>query len=166
MNIIARLEYERAYYDSAVHRFNYYTTTTPQNFKYLKRPCIKNSRKFSWIFYEEWKKTSVNLTNIGSELFGLLRFIWFAKWLQIGCILAQSAGVVEYTACIYAEGLDCPNDCPRYDTKPSDGEVTVKLEVWGMRSTPSLLLLQCPLWSGVVAPDRVPSMGQIELFDI
>ena len=27
MNIIARLEYELAYYDSSVHRFNHYTTT-------------------------------------------------------------------------------------------------------------------------------------------
>ena len=29
VNIIARLEYELAYYDSAVHRFNHYTTKTP-----------------------------------------------------------------------------------------------------------------------------------------
>ena len=29
MNVIARLEYELAYYDSAVHRFNHYTTWTP-----------------------------------------------------------------------------------------------------------------------------------------
>ena len=29
MNVIARLEYELAYYDSAVHRFNHYTTGTP-----------------------------------------------------------------------------------------------------------------------------------------
>ena len=28
VNVTARLEYERAYYDSAVHRFNHYTTTT------------------------------------------------------------------------------------------------------------------------------------------
>ena len=28
MNVIARLEYELAYYDSAVHRFNHYTTRT------------------------------------------------------------------------------------------------------------------------------------------
>ena len=32
MNVIARLEYELAYYDSAVHRFNHYTTRrTPPN---------------------------------------------------------------------------------------------------------------------------------------
>ena len=29
VNIIARLEFELAYYDSAVHRFNHYTTRTP-----------------------------------------------------------------------------------------------------------------------------------------
>ena len=29
MNVIAWLEYELAYYDSAVHRFNHYTTRTP-----------------------------------------------------------------------------------------------------------------------------------------
>ena len=39
------------------------------------------------------------------------------------------------------------------------------LELWEMRSNPSLLLLQSPLWPGVVTPDRVLSMGQIELFD-
>ena len=32
VNVIARLEYEPAYYESAVHRFNHYTTkTTPIN---------------------------------------------------------------------------------------------------------------------------------------
>ena len=35
-----------------------------------------------------------------------------------------------------------------------------------MQSIPSLLSLQGPLWPGVVAPDKVQSMGQIDLFDI
>ena len=35
VNVIARLEYELAYYDSAVHRFNHYTTRTPpRSFSY------------------------------------------------------------------------------------------------------------------------------------
>ena len=34
-----------------------------------------------------------------------------------------------------------------------------------MRSTPSLALLSVPLEPGVVAPDIVLSMGQLELFD-
>ena len=40
------------------------------------------------------------------------------------------------------------------------------LEVWGMRSTPSLPSLPVPLWLGMVALDRVPSMGQIELNNV
>ena len=39
-----------------------------------------------------------------------------------------------------------PNECPGYDTKQSDGEVPVRLELWGMQSTPSLPLLPGPLW--------------------
>ena len=39
----------------------------------------------------------------------------------------------------------------------------VILELWGMRSTPSLRLLPGPLWPRVVAPDRALSMCLIEL---
>ena len=45
----------------------------------------------------------------------------------------------------------------------SDGKAPV-LELWGMLSTPYFLLNQGPLWSGLAAPVKVPSMGQIELF--
>ena len=37
------------------------------------------------------------------------------------------------------------------------------LEPWGMWSTPLLTSLTGSLWPGVIAPDRVHSMGQIEL---
>ena len=37
------------------------------------------------------------------------------------------------------------------------------LELWGIRGTPSLSSLPGRLWPGVVAPDGVLSMGQIEL---
>ena len=40
MNVIARLEYELAYYDSAVHRFNHYTTRTLQGSKRLCRVLL------------------------------------------------------------------------------------------------------------------------------
>ena len=71
--------------------------------------------------------------------------------VRIVLILAQSAGAVEYT--------DPPSECPRYDTKQSDGEVPAVLELWGIRSTPSLPSLPGPVWPGVVAPDRALSMG-------
>ena len=35
VNVIARLEYELANYDSAVHRFNYYTARTPPIYIYV-----------------------------------------------------------------------------------------------------------------------------------
>ena len=63
----------------------------------------------------------------------------------------------EYIECISAEG-------PGYDTKHSDGEHSVMLqfkECWV-----ALLFLSLPgsIWPGVIAPDSVLSIGQIELF--
>ena len=69
--------------------------------------------------------------------------------------LAQSAGAVEYTDCISAEGVRLPNVCPDNDSKQFDGEALVMLELCGMQSTPSLSLLPGPLCPGVVTPDRV-----------
>ena len=46
---------------------------------------------------------------------------------------AQSSGAVEYTDCISAEGVrSSPNKCPGYDTKQSDGEAPVILELGEM----------------------------------
>ena len=64
---------------------------------------------------------------------------------------------------VSAEEYDFPNERPRYDTKQSEDKVTVMLGLWEMRITPPLLSLPGPLSSGVVAPERVLSMGQIEL---
>ena len=47
-----------------------------------------------------------------------------------------------------------------------DGKVPVIIELWGMQRTSSLVLHPGSLWSSVVAPDRVLSMSQIELFEI
>ena len=48
MNIIARLEFEPAYYDFVVHHFNHYTTKTPH------LACEDKSQDFAW---EEKGKT-------------------------------------------------------------------------------------------------------------
>ena len=78
-------------------------------------------------------------------------------YLQI--IFAQSAGAVEYTDCTSAERYPPPpNECPGYATKQSDGDAPV-MELWRMRSTPSLPSLSGPLLPGMVAPDRALSMG-------
>ena len=79
---------------------------------------------------------------------------------------SQVAVAVEYTDCISAEGKDSPIEFPDYDTKQSNGKAPVTLELWEMQSTLSLPLLPGSLWPGMVSPDWVLSMGQIELFDI
>ena len=55
-----------------------------------------------------------------------------------------------------------PQQVSWIDLKQSDGEAPV---TWEMLSTSTLLLLPGPLWPGVLALDRVLSMGQVELFD-
>ena len=70
------------------------------------------------------------------------------------------ACAVEYT--VYSSS-DFPNEFSGYDTKQSNGEAPVMLELWGMWSSPLLLSLPGPLWPGVVASDRVISMDQIGL---
>ena len=83
-------------------------------------------------------------------------------------VTAQLAGAEEYTDCISAEGVrHLPyNKYSGYDTKQSDSKALVMLELWGMWITPSLSLLPSSLWPRVVAPDRVLSLGRLELFDI
>ena len=65
---------------------------------------------------------------------------------------AQSSGGVEYTSSISVERFS------GYNIKESESEIVVMLELWEMRSAPSLPLL--------LSPDRVLSMGQIEQFEI
>ena len=59
--------------------------------------------------------------------------------------------------------LLCKGLIPGYDTKRSDGKVSLILELWECGVPSSFPSLPGPLWPGVVAPDRVLSMGQIEL---
>ena len=61
---------------------------------------------------------------------------------------------------------ETPLECRGYDTKPSDGEALEMLELRKMRNLPSLSSPPGPLWPGVVAPENVAFMCQIELFDL
>ncbi len=60
VNIIARLEYELAYYDSAVHRFNHYTTKTPALSKRIK--ALLNHNLLVWLVY--WVLWHANLRGL------------------------------------------------------------------------------------------------------
>ena len=77
-------------------------------------------------------------------------------------LIAGGCGIHQLLLC---KGLKDPppNQHPGYDTKQSDGEVPVMLELLEMQSTPSLPSLPGLLRPGVVAPDSLLSMGQIEL---
>ena len=55
------------------------------------------------------------------------------------------------------------SECPGYDTKQSDEEASVMLELCRIRSTPSSPSLPGPLWFGVVGFDRVLCMDRTEL---
>ena len=55
--------------------------------------------------------------------------------------MAQLAGAVSLQ-----RGKTHPNECPVYDTKQSDGEASVMLELWQMWSTFLLPPLPGPLW--------------------
>ena len=79
--------------------------------------------------------------------------------MNISKLSAQLVGDAKYTDYISTEVSDSPNKYPWYDIKQSDAVAPVMLELWGMRSTPSLPSLPGPLWPGVVALDRVESMG-------
>ena len=89
---------------------------------------------------------------------------WSERVFKI-LIRDKSAVAVEYTYCFSVEGKD-PNSnvCPGYAIKQF--EAPVMLDLWRMQSTPPLPSLSGPHWSGMLAPDRVLFIGQIELFDI
>ena len=79
---------------------------------------------------------------------------------------SQSASLVEYIDFASADGLHPHSMSVQiYDSKPCNGKAPA-LELSVMQSTLLLPLFLGPLWPRVVGPDRVLSMGQIELFDI
>ena len=61
------------------------------------------------------------------------------------------------------KGKNSLNERHEYNTKQSDDETPIIMELSGMQSTPSLPSLPGPPRPGVVAPERVLSVGQIEL---
>ena len=97
-------------------------------------------------------------------IFGLIFLgkVWTSLSPQLCCPVRWGCRIQQLLLC---RAVRLPtshaNECPRYDTKQSNAEVPLILELWGMRSTPSLPLLPGPLLSGVVVPDTVLFIGQI-----
>ena len=74
--------------------------------------------------------------------------------------ISQSAWAVEYTDSTSERGQPLlPKIVLDMTLHNLMVMVPLMLDLWGMWSTPSLPSLPSPLWLGVVAPDRVLSMG-------
>ena len=79
--------------------------------------------------------------------------IWF---LSLFCLVSWSCRIHRLHICWEVKP---PQWMSCYDTKQSDGEVPVMLELCRMRSTPSLPWLPGPLWPGVLVTDTGPIYG-------
>ena len=77
--------------------------------------------------------------------------------------MAESAKDCRIHRLHFCRELGLPKECPGHDPKQSDGETPLVYNLLGMQSTPLLLSLPGSLWPEVVAPDRVLSVGRIEL---
>ena len=88
-----------------------------------------------------------------------------SRYFSIQNGTAQSTLAVEHADFISAEGRDSSTSILDLTPSKNDGEVPLMPKHWEMRSALSLHSLTGTLGPEVVAPDRVLSMGQIELFD-
>ena len=97
-----------------------------------------------------------------SALNNLQRLMCHKIWTTNQYLKKKNSSPVGWGCRIHCRGLrPLPlNKCPEYDIKPFDGEAPVMLELWWMWSTLSLPSLLGLLLLGVVAHDRILSMGQ------
>ena len=110
--------------------------------------------------HDYWHGSSFNVSrflNFHFQVFEFTNFIIFFDWFTICWHCHNNYCPVGW--CCRIHRLQLLDKCPGYDTKQSDSEFPVMLELWGMQRTPSLPLLTGPLWPGMVAPDRGLYMG-------
>ena len=114
------------------------------------------------------KKQKILTIHNSLTAFPTINFIYFVYeksnyYYSLICYWPNQLGLQNTLTASLQRVKTPPNECPGYDTKQSDGEVPVKLELWRMQRTFLLPSLSGPLWPRVVAPNIVPYMGQIEL---
>ena len=117
-------------------------------------PLLKNNT------YEENSRISYFRTK--SFIIGMNSLIHISYGLNsitIGVLCSVSCGCRIHWLLLCRGVKPSSNECPGYDTKQSDVEVLVMLEVWEIWNTTSLPSFPSPLWPGVVAYDRSLFMG-------
>ena len=92
--------------------------------------------------------------SLNSSIALYLHYWWFHSDIKLSSRLG-----LKNTPTAPLQWGKTPNECPVHDTKQSDDEVPVMLELWGMQSTSSLSFLPGPPWPWVVAPDNCPIYG-------
>ena len=81
MNVIARLEYELAYYDSAVHHFNHYTTRTPLNVSWRYVIPTDDTATTRATFFQVGVTSPHNISLMG-RIYNCIIFKW-RNWCYI-----------------------------------------------------------------------------------
>ena len=107
----------------------------------------------------KWHHKTTNLLILSAEFKSSKRCNIVCKKWKCGFLVGWDYRIYRLHLCRGVRRSTLTNECLGYDTKQSDGEVPVMVELWGMQSTLSLRSLPGPLWLGVVAPDRALSMG-------
>ena len=138
---------------------------------YVQKPCPQ------W-----WSKMVESTNTLATPIDTLLLYFFFVFCFFLYCFQPQLRHLIKFLSAIFNKiclqyiclvDWDCrihrlllcteirhpADEYPGYNIKQSDGEVPVKLEFGGMRSTLSLPSLPGPLLPGMVAPDRALFMG-------
>ena len=124
--------------------------------KYYRSLVLANPNpfRFSLNFWIEWISER---HRIFTKFFRCDKSLYLAFPYLFPRRLDQSSGAAEYTDCMSVEDLPSPRLLFMI-LKKSDVEAPVMLGLWGMQ-----ICLYWYCWPGVVAIDRILSMGQIEL---
>ena len=118
---------------------------SPKPLKYKNHQASQKIRKLEFLYLKRYSA----MPNLNGRALKLVCPIGWGCWIH-RLLLCRGVKLTQWVSWIE-------------ETKQSDGEVPVMLELWWMRSTPSFPSLQGPIWPGMVESDRVLCMGQIGL---
>ena len=142
--------------------------TSPSSFIFfLQFPCKDEVLILLFTFFRFYSGIS---RTAKSTILKVLFFCWLSLglvfWPSLGDPVVCQSPIFPFWGCRIhrvhlCRGVRPPpnNECPRSDTKQSDGDVPVMLELWGIWSAPLFPSFPGPLWSGVVATDMCPIYG-------